>query len=66
MSTNRERVDHEVLDEDGIAHNVERSKSGGLTVEVRVYGRLLIDGEEYDYDRHVRVRVTKSSRETRP
>jgi hypothetical protein len=47
----REDVTFEVEDDGGLAYAVERTPGGRLTVVVRVYGRVIIDGVPYEYDR---------------
>jgi hypothetical protein len=46
----RDDVRHEVEDDGGMCYAVDRSKSGSLTARVRVWGRVTIDGKEYEYD----------------
>jgi hypothetical protein len=60
MLTAREMVDYEADDEGGLLFKVERTDSGALSAMVRVYGRVLVDGVEYSYDRDVRVALKKS------
>jgi hypothetical protein len=56
----REFVPHEVLDDCGMCFSVEANASGNLTAQVRACGRVMIDGEEYEYDRNFRIRLKKS------
>ena len=50
----------EILDEGGITYAVYANKSGPPTVECRLYGRIMLDGEEYKFDRsEIRVRCKK-------
>ena len=46
--------DFDVLGEDSVAHSVVRTATG-WSVEVRVMGRVQIDGEEYSWERVVRI-----------
>jgi hypothetical protein len=48
--TQRDDVSHVVEDDGGLLYSVERSKSGSLTARVRVWGRVTIDGKDYEYD----------------
>lgn len=60
----RESVDGiEVLEDGGLLYGVERTQTGRLTGKVRVYGRVVVDGVEYEYDVDlVRVRLEKVRR----
>jgi hypothetical protein len=51
MTLLREDVSYEVEDDGGLLYNVERTPSGRLSARVRVYGRVIIDGLTYEYDR---------------
>lgn len=55
-----EDVEYEVEDDGGILFSVQKSKSGDLSVQTRVYGRVVIDGKVYEYDRNVRVKLKRS------
>lgn len=53
-------VTHTVEDDGGLCYDVEITPSGSLTAKVRVWGRVIIDGEVYEYDRDtVRVALKK-------
>ncbi len=57
---NRESVEFAVDDDGGLLFDVEKSASGRLTAKVRVWGRVVIDDVEYEYDRDsVRVALKK-------
>jgi hypothetical protein len=50
---------YEIQDDGGLLFSVVRTASGGLSGKVRVYGHVLVDGVEYEYDREVRVAMKK-------
>lgn len=56
----REYVPYEVEDDCGMCFNVERASNGILTALVRACGRVTIDGQVYEYDKDIRVRLTKA------
>lgn len=51
MASPGEDVPYEVEDDGGMLFNVQRMRSGGLTGQVRVWGRVEIEGKLYEYDR---------------
>lgn len=60
---NHQHVPYEVEDDGGMLFEVEVTASGSLTALVRVYGRVVIDGKLYEYDKNVRVKLNKSTTE---
>lgn len=58
MVSRGQDVPFEVNDDGGMLYAVERMKDGSHTACVRVWGRVTIEGKEYEYDRgEVRVRL---------
>lgn len=55
-----EMIDCEVRDEGAIFHAAFKSRSGAKCVEARVYGRVTIDGVEYEVDRVLRIALKKT------
>jgi hypothetical protein len=59
LKMNSAGVAWEVEDDGGILHSVTRLPSGRYSGEMRVYGRVVIEGVEYEFDRCVKVAMKK-------
>jgi hypothetical protein len=56
----RDDVSHEVTDDGGLLFGVEKAKNGIITAHIRVFARVIIDGQQYEVDRNIRVRLKKT------
>lgn len=62
--TTQEDVEHTIIDDGGLLHQVQRTDRGALTGVARVFGIVEIDGQRYRYDRDVRVSLTRDDDDT--
>lgn len=55
----RSHVEHEVLDDSGMLFDVEKTDHGQLSARFRVSGRVMIDGNEFECDQCIRVKLLR-------